>query len=132
MASFCVIAADAVRPREFTTYFRSVIAFGRIGVVDSDAERLHAARLLGEKYNPGDEEGLTDELEKGLRRMAVLRLDLEHLSGKEAIEIVRSRQQGWGTGSKGAPRFCAWSQSRGAASYMAECVNDWQSMSVNI
>ena len=93
-ASFCVIAADAVRPREFTTYFRSVIAFGRIGIVDSDAERLHAARLLGEKYNPGDEAGLTDELARGLQRMAVLRLDVEHLSGKEAIEIVRSRQHG--------------------------------------
>ena len=28
--SFCVIEQDEIKPAEFTTYFRSVIAFGRI------------------------------------------------------------------------------------------------------
>lgn len=91
-ASFCVIAADEVRPSEFTTYFRSVIAFGRIRIVESEEERLRAATLLGERFNPGDAEGLEKEIANGLPRMLVLRLDIEHLSGKEAIELTRSRK----------------------------------------
>ena len=39
-ASFCVIAQDKVVPEKYTTYFRSVIAFGKICVIDNDAEKL--------------------------------------------------------------------------------------------
>ena len=87
-ASFCVIQQDRVQPKDYTTHYRSVIAFGRIRIVEDEAERLAAARLLGNRYNPGDEEGLQRELEKGLARMLVLRFDIEHLTGKEAIELV--------------------------------------------
>lgn len=87
-ASFCVIAQDLVQPEHYTTHYRSVIAFGRIRIVEDEAERLVAARLLGNRYNPGKEESLQRELEKGLARMLVLRFDIEHLTGKEAIELV--------------------------------------------
>ena len=90
-ASFCVIAADDIHPSEFTTYFRSVIAFGRIQIIESEDERMSAASLLGTRYNPGDEVGLQKELEKGLSHMLVLRLDIEHLTGKEAIELVKKK-----------------------------------------
>lgn len=90
-ASFCVIAADDVHPAEFTTYFRSVIAFGKIQIIGSEDERMYAASLLGDRYNPGDEAGLQKELEKGLSHMVILRLDIEHLTGKEAIELVRRK-----------------------------------------
>lgn len=49
--------------------------------------------LLGEKYNPGDAEGLEKELAKSLSHMIVVRLDVEHMTGKEAIELVRMRQK---------------------------------------
>lgn len=90
-ASFCVIATDDIHPSEFTTYFRSVIAFGRIQIIESDDERMLAASLLGAKYNPGDEAGLQKEIGKGLSHMLVLRLDIEHLTGKEAIEFVKKK-----------------------------------------
>ena len=90
-ASFCVIAADDIHPSEFTTYFRSVIAFGRIQIIESEEERMYAASLLGARYNPGDDAGLHKELEKGLSHMLVLRLDIEHMTGKEAIELVRKK-----------------------------------------
>ena len=89
--SFCVIEQDHVRPSEFTTYFRSVIVFGRIHIVDDEEEKLRAARLLGSRYNPGNDAGLQNELEKGLSRMLAIRLDIEHITGKEAIELVRAR-----------------------------------------
>lgn len=90
-ASFCVIAADDIHPAEFTTYFRSVIAFGRIQIIESEDEKIYAASLLGARYNPCDKAGLQKELEKGISHMLVFRLDIEHLTGKEAIELVRTK-----------------------------------------
>ena len=88
-ASFCVIEKDEIHGDEFTTYFRSVIAFGRITIVSSPGEKPEGAKLLGRKYNPNDEEGLNREIEKSLAHMELLRLDIEHLTGKQAIELVR-------------------------------------------
>ncbi len=90
-ASFCVVAQDDVKPAMYTTFFRSVIAFGRIHIVDDEAEKLAAARLLGNRYNPHQDEALQKELENGLARMLVIRLDIEHLTGKESIELVGQR-----------------------------------------
>lgn len=90
-ASFCVVAQDDVKPAMYTTFFRSVIAFGRIHIVDNEDEKLAAARLLGNRYNPHQDEALQKELENGLARMLVIRLDIEHLTGKESIELVGQR-----------------------------------------
>ena len=87
-ASFCVIDKDDVQPEKYTTYFRSVIAFGRIHIIEDDQEKLETARLLGDRYNPNQEEALQKELEKGLSRMVMIRFDIEHLTGKQAIEMV--------------------------------------------
>ena len=87
-ASFCVIDQDEVHPEKYTTYFRSVIAFGRIHIIEDEQEKLETARLLGDRYNPNQEEALQKELEKGQARMVMIRFDIEHLTGKEAIELV--------------------------------------------
>ena len=89
-ASFCVIDQDNVKPAEYTTYFRSVIAFGRIHIVEDEEEKRSIARTLGNRYNPNQEESLRKELEHGLSRMLAIRLDIEHLTGKEAIELVKA------------------------------------------
>lgn len=88
-ASFCVIDKDDVQPEKYTTYFRSVIAFGRIHIIEDAQEKLETARLLGDRYNPNQEEALQKELEKGLSRMVMIRFDIEHLTGKEAIELMK-------------------------------------------
>lgn len=41
-ASFCVIDKDLVVPEEYTTYFRSVIAFGQIRIIEGDLEKRAA------------------------------------------------------------------------------------------
>ena len=91
-ASFCVIEKDDVQPEKYTTFFRSVIAFGRIHIIEDEAEKLVMARMLGNRYNPNQEEALQKEIEKGLSRMLMIRFDIEHLTGKEAIELVRHKQ----------------------------------------
>ena len=90
-ASFCVIEQDDVQPKKYTTLFRSVIAFGRIHIIEDEQEKLKMARMLGNRYNPNDDESLQKELEQGLSRMLMIRFDIEHLTGKEAIELVRQR-----------------------------------------
>lgn len=90
--SFCVIEQDEIKPAEFTTYFRSVIAFGRIHILETADEKVQALRLLGRRYSPGDEPGLQREIDKSLDHVLLLRLNIDHLSGKEAIELVRARQ----------------------------------------
>ena len=90
--SFCVIEQDEIKPAEFTTYFRSVIAFGRIHILETADEKVQALRLLGRRYSPGDEPGLQHEIDKSLDHVLLLRLDIDHLSGKQAIELLQSRQ----------------------------------------
>ncbi len=87
-ASFCVVDRDDVKAGEYTTYYRSVIAFGRVRVVEDERQRLVAARLLGNRYNPGHDAALEKELERGLSHMLVLSFDIRHLTGKQAIELV--------------------------------------------
>ena len=82
-ASFCVIEKDDVQPEKYTTFFRSVIAFGRIHIIEDEHEKLEVARMLGNRYN---------EIENGLSRMLMIRLDIEHLTGKEAIELVKRNE----------------------------------------
>ena len=63
-ASFCVIAQDDVIPEKYTTEFRSVIAFGRIHIIEDEEEKLAAARMLGNRYNPHQDEALKSALLK--------------------------------------------------------------------
>jgi len=90
-ASFCVIEQDDVQPKKYTTFFRSVIAFGRIHIIEDEQDKLEAARLLGNRYNPNDDESLKKEFESGFTRMLMIRFDIEHLTGKEAIELIKQR-----------------------------------------
>ena len=92
-ASFCVIEQDDVQPEKYTTFFRSVIAFGRIRIIEDEHEKLETARMLGNRYNPNHDEALQKEIEGGLSRMLMIRFDIEYLTGKEAIELVRQHQK---------------------------------------
>ena len=92
-ASFCVIEQDDVQPEKYTTFFRSVIAFGRIHIIEDEHEKLETARMLGNRYNPNHDEALQKEIEGGLSRMLMIRFDIEHLTGKEAIELMKQHSK---------------------------------------
>ena len=92
--SFCVIDQDLVIPEKFTTYYRSVIAFGRVHILESDEEKMNAIRILARKYS-GDQgaEGIDREIGKDFANLCMLQFDIEHLTGKEAIELVRMKEK---------------------------------------
>lgn len=87
-ASFCVVEKDEVHPAAYTTYYRSVIAFGHIEVVEDDEQKRLFLHILGDRYYPNHADALSHEVEKGLARVLVIRMTIEHLTGKEAIELV--------------------------------------------
>ena len=90
-ASFCVIDQDDVVPQEYTTYFRSVVAFGKARIVDDEDEKRGALEVLAARYSPDHEQGRLQEIDKQIRQVCLVELAIEHLTGKEAIELVRAR-----------------------------------------
>ena len=90
--TFCVVDRDQVVPLEYTTYFRSVILFGKARVLEDSPEVLAALEKLALRYAPEDSEAHREAiLEKELPALVAIEVTMEHLSGKEAIELVRSR-----------------------------------------
>jgi len=90
-ASFCVIEKDEVHPEKFTTFFRSVIAFGRIRVIEDDQEKIETLRALSDRFVPNDREGREREIAGSLARVNMLEMTIEHMTGKEARELMMRR-----------------------------------------
>ena len=89
-ASFCVVDQDQVVPEEYTSYFRSVIAFGRVRVLEEEGEKRAAIDALARRYFPGDtQENREAYIAKEWAGVALLELTVEHLTGKQATELVQ-------------------------------------------
>lgn len=92
-ASFCVIDQDRIVPEEYTTYFRSVIAFGTIRILSDEEEIRKSMDKLAAKYNPnGPAAGREREISQELGHLCMLELFIEHMTGKESIEIVKTKK----------------------------------------
>ena len=88
-ASFCVIGADEIVPERYTTHYRSVICFGRMRVVEEPDEMRRLTLLLGEKYWPGHAKEGNAEIDGAMSRLCVFVMDVERMTGKQAIELVK-------------------------------------------
>ena len=91
--SFCVVDQDNVVPQDYTTHFRSVIVFGRASIVNTEDEIRAAIEKLAIKYNPTDSKENRDELiKKEYAAMCIVKIDIEHMTGKEAVELVNNKK----------------------------------------
>ncbi len=87
-ASFCVIDQDRVVPEQYTTHYRSVIAFGTMRVLSDEPEMRTAIEKLALKYAPEDTpEHRAQAIEREWGALCMLELTIDHLSGKEAKEL---------------------------------------------
>ena len=92
--SFCVIDKNDIKPAEFTTYFRSVIAFGRIRILETDEEKRDCIEKLAIRYSPKESvESRNKEIESTWKALCMLEMKIEHMTGKEAIELVNKKQE---------------------------------------
>ena len=83
--SFNVLSEPEPSDDGWSYYFNSVTVFGRLSEVEDEAERIEGLRLLGQKYFP-TEEMVESDIRKNAARCAVLRLRIEHISGKHVHE----------------------------------------------
>lgn len=89
-ASFCVIDRDQVVPGEYTTYYRSVIAFGRAQEVTDPGEMRAAIEALARRYFPADSAQNRDRaIEREWGALCIVRLEIEHMTGKQAKELMK-------------------------------------------
>ena len=88
--SFSVVDQDLNVPPELTIYFRSIVGFGKARILTDDDEIRHCARLISKKYSPGYEEKSEASLAKKLHVLGCIEITIEHLTGKQAIELVKT------------------------------------------
>ena len=93
-ASFCVIDQDQVVPEEYTSYFRSVIVFGTMRILEDDEEKRAAVEKIALKYAPDDSvENRESVIEREWKALGMLELTVDHMTGKEAIELVSAKDR---------------------------------------
>ncbi len=89
--SFCVINRDDIIPAELTTYFSSVVVFGRARIIEDPSEKRRTLELVGKRYSPQHQKESLAEIEKLFNQVCMVAIDIEHVSGKEAIELVNNK-----------------------------------------
>ena len=88
-ASFCIIDKDTIVPGEYTTYFRSVVAFGKIHILEDTEDKMEAIKKLAVKYSHLEStENTLETINSRWERFCIARLSIEHLSGKQAKELI--------------------------------------------
>ena len=92
--SFTVIDRDEVMPKERTTKYRSVIAFGRAEFVEGDENLRRAANAHGAKYSSGYEDLYMAETEDTIRRktLCCVEITIDHMTGKIGKELMLERK----------------------------------------
>jgi len=89
--SFTVIDEDTIVSEEYTSYFRSVIAFGKARIAEGE-ERIKAFEALVEKYSGDQPEEAKHKEVHGCTQANIIAIDVEHITGKEAVEYVRAKE----------------------------------------
>ena len=90
--SVCVVEQDEIHPERLTSYFRSVIAFGTASFVTDPEQKRKALKRLVDKYAPGFEALGKEEAEQKLNYIAIIDITIEHITGKESIELVKKNR----------------------------------------
>lgn len=88
--SISIVSKDDVVKEELTTYFQSVSIFGKARILENEDEIFHAAEVFGLKYNE-DKVAVHKEIKKDFNALCCVEISIEHMTGKEAIELTRQR-----------------------------------------
>ena len=80
--SFTVVGADEIAPEKFTTMYKSVIAFGKASIIDTDEEKMAALNLIREKYSGNFPKEGAAYIEKFWDKTTVVVIEIEHMTGK--------------------------------------------------
>lgn len=79
--SFCVTGATELLPEKFSTKYESAVVFGKAFEVNGD-EKQEALVSILKKYSPGFMEKGMKYLHSDMSKAAVIKVEIEHISGK--------------------------------------------------
>ena len=86
-ASFCIIDQDKIVPEKYTTHYRSVIAFGKVRLLEDQEEMRKIATALAMKYSSDYAEGIPAEIDDYMSRLAIIEMTIEHMTGKQPMGL---------------------------------------------
>ena len=88
-ASFSVVTEDNVIPEKFTTAYKSVIAFGKISIIEDEKKKLEALHKLSERYCFSvSKDAKAKEIESGFDHLVMIEFKIEHLSAKCGSTLI--------------------------------------------
>lgn len=90
--SFCIVEQDNIMPQKYTTYYRSIIAFGKAQVLEDNSKKRYALEKLAAKYSPDYEQGRLQEIERLFKNVCIVKINIEHMTGKESIELANLKR----------------------------------------
>ena len=93
-ASFCVVDQDVIVPEKYTTHYRSVIVFGKVRLLEDAADMERIATALAMKYSADFKDGIPAEIDAYRKNLAIIEMTMEHITGKEALELSRQKRSG--------------------------------------
>lgn len=86
--SFAVVAEDKIVSEAYTTYFSSVIGFGRARFAEGD-EWVEGFKALVEKYSGDQPAKEKHDAVMNCKQTQIIAIDFEHITGKQAKELVK-------------------------------------------
>ena len=90
--SFCVVTVDEPQPEKFSGDFRSVVAFGKAEIIEDDAEKWKIMEIITKKYAPhAMQADVGAKIDVRFKAVSIIVMDIEHLSGKESMDLVKMR-----------------------------------------
>jgi len=89
--SFAVVDKDTIVGKEYTSYFRSAIAFGKARITEGN-ECREAFKALVEKYSGDQPEEDKQNVINRCTQAYIIAIDVEHITGKEAKELKNNKQ----------------------------------------
>lgn len=92
-ASFTIIDYNEVEGEKFSTLYRSIIAMGRVRKLDGE-ERIAGFRAIVDSMCHMVPEEMRHMKADSCKGAFVYAIDIEHLTGKEARELMEQRKEG--------------------------------------
>lgn len=92
--SFCIVDKDDIVPEEYTTYFKSVIIFGKARIINEPIEFRKSIEDFASHFAPNETNETRDmHIDKAFNNLCMIAIDIEHISGKQAIELVNTNKK---------------------------------------
>lgn len=88
-ASFCVVDQSLLVGKERTTYYKSVITFGKVSLIHDKEAKYHAIDYFTALLDPTlSEQERKDAILPGFEKVEIIVFEIEHLTGKQAKHFI--------------------------------------------